>query len=119
MNENRTEPGKWRPVMVIASQDEKCTVVPVTGTKSMFNQINGYQIKDWQEARLKKPSFVNCHPKDARNVSLQDMKYVGRLSLRDRVETFKKMDQVTQKVKAQQQAKRKRHRGPENDGPEL
>ena len=102
-NENRTEPGKLRPVMVVTTQEEQCKVIPITGTKSIFNHINGHELKDWQEAGLSKPCFVNCHPKDGRTVSLQDMNYVGRLSLRDREHTFDKLDRVAHKVKAQKQ----------------
>lgn len=96
-NENRTTPGKIRPVMVVSEEHGLCTVVPVTSRDTPFNRINGYRIKDWQQAGLKKECFVDCHPKDARSISLQDLNHAGRLSLRDREGTFKKLVSVAEK----------------------
>ncbi|MBM0067943.1 type II toxin-antitoxin system PemK/MazF family toxin [Alkalicoccobacillus gibsonii] len=120
LNENRTERGKKRPVMIVSEEDGLCTIAQVTTSSSPFNIINGYKVKDWENAGLDKPSYVNCHPKDTRQMSLQDMESVGRLSLRDQKQSFVKMVQVADKtMRRNNQLDKKRNRGPENDGPEL
>lgn len=58
-NDNRTTPGKVRPVMVVSEEEKQCKVVPVTSRDTPFNRINGYLLKDWQKAGLTKPPTTN------------------------------------------------------------
>lgn len=79
--------GKVRPVLAIEHKNNLLTFYRLTTqykNKSSYIKEQYYQIKDWQQSGLKKPSYVDVGKTiTIDSSSLKDYKRIGQLSLRD------------------------------------
>jgi len=73
---------KVRPVIVIENKGHSVLCYKVTGTRPRENQKGEYEIKDWRQAGLSKPSTIRA----TKSISYQPnilVKYIGKLTYKD------------------------------------
>lgn len=81
-----TEGGKERPIFIIEVTDEDIYFYSITSryeTKSPRIQRQYYQIVQWQEAGLTKPSWIDIGSKRVVEKSMLSFNFVGELATED------------------------------------
>lgn len=87
--------GKVRPVLLLRHDVSKYIVLRVTSkykNKSKFIQSQYVEIKDWREAGLVKPSWIDTYKVYRLPIATTKLTYIGKLSLRDLKEISKHID---------------------------
>ncbi len=81
-----TEGGKERPIFIIEVTEQDILFYSLTSryeTKSPHIQLQYYQIGDWQEAGLTKPSWIDIGSKRIVEKSMLSFDLTGELSTED------------------------------------
>lgn len=78
--------GKTRPVLLLRTSNEYYFVLRITSkykNKSKFIQSKYVEIKDWKEAGLTKPSWVDTYKAYELPITETKLEYIGKLSSHD------------------------------------
>ncbi|WP_083378613.1 type II toxin-antitoxin system PemK/MazF family toxin [Enterococcus timonensis] len=83
---NQLNTGKIRPVLLIAKENELVHVFKITSqyeSKSKHIKKQYYQIQNWEEAGLKKKSWIDIGAAKTIDLNQLKIKKIGQLSIND------------------------------------